>query len=309
MNKSFTLIEILVAIVVIGVLSAFILVGMSSVSNVANVAKSKTFSNSIRNSLLMNIVSEWKFDEGTGTAANDSWGIYPAALTDTWEAGYEIPTWATNQKECVSGSCLEYSGNAGNVTINNVNAFKFSGGDQELSISVWAKTDTAESTGQIISKAWNGNGQYNYWIKWQSDNYANVVLLGATSFSAITAHKLSKDVWNHYFLSLSSIREVKLYVNTISEINTTHSITNWTPSSGDTNRTLTIGNIYPAQDGAQYIFDGKIDEVVLYDKAMPTSVINQEYYSGINKLFKNNGATLNEFNQRIVELKTNLVSE
>jgi prepilin-type N-terminal cleavage/methylation domain-containing protein len=43
MNKSFTLIEILVVIVVIGVLSAFILVGMSSITSSANIAKSQAF--------------------------------------------------------------------------------------------------------------------------------------------------------------------------------------------------------------------------------------------------------------------------
>ncbi len=75
MSKSFTLIEILVVIVVIGVLSAFILVGMSSISSKANIAKSQVFINSIDNSLLTSRVAYWKLDEGAGTTTSDSWGV------------------------------------------------------------------------------------------------------------------------------------------------------------------------------------------------------------------------------------------
>ncbi|MFA6374475.1 MAG: prepilin-type N-terminal cleavage/methylation domain-containing protein, partial [Candidatus Paceibacterota bacterium] len=39
MNKSFTLIEILVVIVIIGILSAFIIVSMAGVSDKATIAK------------------------------------------------------------------------------------------------------------------------------------------------------------------------------------------------------------------------------------------------------------------------------
>jgi len=48
-EKSFTLIEILVVIVVTGILSSFVLVGMSSITNDARIAKVKAFANSVRN--------------------------------------------------------------------------------------------------------------------------------------------------------------------------------------------------------------------------------------------------------------------
>jgi len=73
MSNSFTLIEILVVIVIIGILSAFILVGMSSITNSANIAKGKAFADSTRNSLLGNLKAEIKLDEGTGQNIGDSW--------------------------------------------------------------------------------------------------------------------------------------------------------------------------------------------------------------------------------------------
>jgi len=57
MNKSFTLIEILVVIVVIGILSAFVLVGMSSITSSANIAKVQAFINSMDNAIIRKSIS------------------------------------------------------------------------------------------------------------------------------------------------------------------------------------------------------------------------------------------------------------
>jgi len=53
MKKSFTLIEILVVIVIIGILSAFIIVSMSGVSQKATIAKGQAFANSLKNALMI----------------------------------------------------------------------------------------------------------------------------------------------------------------------------------------------------------------------------------------------------------------
>ena len=82
MSKSFTLIEILVVIVIIGILSAFIIVSMVGVSDKARIAKSQAFANSLRNSLLINLVSEWKLNDGSGTTASDSWSANTGTLTN-----------------------------------------------------------------------------------------------------------------------------------------------------------------------------------------------------------------------------------
>jgi hypothetical protein len=55
-----------------------------------------------------------------------------------------------------------------------------------------------------------------------------------------------------------------------------------------------------------YNWPGQIDDVRVYNQAIPTSEIQQNYFVGINNLYKNNRITLDEFNQRLVNLKTNL---
>jgi len=60
-------------------------------------------------------------------------------------------------------------------------------------------------------------------------------------------------------------------------------------------------------NGSNY-FNGLIDDIRIYNQAISTSEINQNYFVGINKLLKNNGIALDEFNQRLVELKNNIGS-
>jgi len=64
-KQSFTLIEILVVIVIIGILSSFIFFTINDSVEKAQITKSKMFAESIRNNLLLNLVSEWKFDDLT----------------------------------------------------------------------------------------------------------------------------------------------------------------------------------------------------------------------------------------------------
>ncbi|MDD4358215.1 MAG: prepilin-type N-terminal cleavage/methylation domain-containing protein [Candidatus Pacebacteria bacterium] len=65
-NKSFTLIELLVVIVIIGVIAGVIMVTVSSSVSNATFARAKAFSSNVQNSMLLNSVSEWTFDEGGG---------------------------------------------------------------------------------------------------------------------------------------------------------------------------------------------------------------------------------------------------
>ena len=71
--------------------------------------------------------AHWKFDEGTGTSANDS-----GAFTNTGTlAGATVPAWKT-EDQCVAGKCLYFDGSTSNVTVANVIK-------QVSSVSVWVK--------------------------------------------------------------------------------------------------------------------------------------------------------------------------
>jgi len=303
MNKSFTLIEILVVIVVIGVLSAFILVGMSSITSSANIAKSQAFLNSMDNSLLLGRVSQWKLDQVLGSSAPyttpDAWGTN----TGTLYGGATLPVLQTTG--CVSSNCLyfdgtdDYVGCGTNVSIGT-NSFTF---------SFWAKTSRNTVAQVAIYRAatttgWSGTFQ----IPAASDRNGLFYITGATNhdiYRYYTPYASSSNTvdgrW-HYFVGTCDRTQAKypdVYLDGI--------LTNGSAGAGFCNQleeSIPAGSFNIGSTGYQ----GFIDEVRFYNMAIPASQVQQNYYSGISSLLVNNGSDTKEFLERLTELKTNLAN-
>ena len=293
MNKSFTLIEILVVIVVIGILSAFILVGMSSIASSANIAKVQAFINSMDNALLLGRVSQWKFDELTtakeAQPIRDSWGSNNGTLYTGSDGLEKISS------NCPSGNCLSFDGADDYVSVSDADSLDIT---NTITVSVWVKTlgsGTGVTPG-IIAKRNNGFGLI--WMDQAETNiYARIYQSDDTQINT-DSFLVSQNIWHNIVLVANTgDNKVRIYLDT-TEKGTSKSY-NGTVKTGDSS--LSIG-----QQSLSY-FNGLIDDVRIYNQAIPTSEIQQNYFVGLNNLYKNKGITLNEFNQRIVELKTNLV--
>ena len=294
MNKSFTLIEILVVIVVVGVLSAFILVGMSSITSSANIAKGKAFLNSMDNSLLLGRVSQWKFDELT-TAKDtnttiDSWG----SNTGTLSTGDALEKLSTN---CPSGKCLSLDGTNDYVGCGNGTSLNVS----EITVGLWVKITTLNQWSPIISRG-RGGGEKPWLLMlgFNSNLYSNVITTSGSSgnywgFIPYTGQ------WYYLVFSYNSVDGMKTYVNGVSK--------DGAVPAGTINNSTTVNLYIGTDDNINTFFNGLIDDVRIYNQAIPTSQIRQNYFLGLNNLYKNNGITLNELNQRLVELKNGLVSK
>ena len=292
-QKSFTLIEILVVIVVIGILSSFILVGMSSITNSANIAKSKVFIDSMDKSLLLARVSQWKLDEAVeSTTAIDSWGANTGNLSGT------APLAQFQTTGCPSNNCLLFDGNdyiditSQSITLAGLNSY---------TISAWFYANNLND-----SRIFYEN---------QDDllhNYRSTILISSNLlyFATFTTAGISSStpiITNSWYNVVGVYNGSKntIYLNSVSknENNQTGSVESSSGSYGG----FTLGNRKCGATIDQF-FSGKIDDVRIYNQAIPISQIEQNYFVGLNNLFKNNGITLNEFNQRIVELKTNLAN-
>ncbi|MFA6374063.1 MAG: LamG domain-containing protein [Candidatus Paceibacterota bacterium] len=307
MNKSFTLIEILVVIVIIGIISAFIIVSMTGVSSKATIAKSQAFANSLKNSLLLNLVSEWRLDDASGTTVQDQWGANPGAWSGAGGGAYTSPSWRTST-ECVSNGCLAFDGtddyvNCGNNdSLKNISnaitigywayvnsypvgnySFFVSKGYAVVSGESWSPGMTTAGTGYFFIRS-GDNSTYSYpeagaWTKipLRTWVYMTHVFDGANTYAATYQNgRLDKEKTDMSFNSM--------YVS---------------------NNPVRLGN----GSATDRYFNGLLDDVRIYNNAVPTSQIEQNYCSGLNKLLANNSINSQEYVQRLVELKYGLAQK
>jgi prepilin-type N-terminal cleavage/methylation domain-containing protein len=278
-QKSFTLIEILVVIVVIGVLSAFILVGMSSITNSANIAKGKAFLNSMDNSLLLARVSQWKFDEAVGsTTVNDSWGINTGTLSGA------APLAQFQTTGCPSNNCLSFDGTDDYVLFNN--AFGYS----TWSFSAWIKPTVP------ISGVAPVYGIYSILEGNINESAISINGSGLTIYvTQIVAFNFNNNPgWHNVIYSYNGTQ-----LTGIVDGNTSGTITIANPLSIVKQHRIGIR----ADGGGVSVFNGSIDDVRIYNQAIPTSEIQQNYYIGLNKLLLNNGIAAIEYTNRLAEVK------
>jgi prepilin-type N-terminal cleavage/methylation domain-containing protein len=285
MSKSFTLIEILVVIVVVGVLSAFILVGMSSITNSANIAKGKAFSNSLKNSLLMSLIAEWKFNGGT--PGNN---LQLAEATDSWNnnnatALLSDPLVRTGT-DCIEGNCLEYDGNDGVDFTPSINM-------DEFTMEMWMKDIGTSTNWSDFTQVWESplDRRINFeYYTGAGISYVYVITrVDGAIYDAGTM--IITPGYNHYVTTYSKSGNFKkTYKNGI----LIQSGTGWVGGFSSNSARTGFGTL------------SIIDCVKLYGSATTTQEIQEKYYSGLNKLFKNNGIALNEFDQRLTELKNSL---
>jgi len=279
---AFTLIELLVVIAVIGILSGLIVVSMSGVTDRATIAKAQIFSNSLRNSLMLNLISEWKLNGDT----NDSWS---GGNNGT---GNNI----TSISDCIQGTCYYF--NAINNSYINILHNSNLKPTNKITVSVWASSLNwgGYSDARIISCSEGGG--YNITPSGNSTT-AWVYINGGYRSPAFFSTP-PKSGW-HYFVFSFDGRYLKTYFN------------------GVYANQFDAGAVYPiyylhnnslfigAEAGSGSVvtgnyFTGNIDEVRIYNDSVPISMIKEQYYLGLNSLFTNDGITKEEYLSRIEEI-------
>jgi len=298
-QKAFTLIELLVVIAIIGILSGLIVVSMSGVTEKANIAKAQVFSNSLRNALMANIVSEWKFDgvttERAAVSADvvDSWG---GVNNGTIPASPAIPTIKVGSS-CVSGSCLSFDGGDYVSGTNNLSLTT-----TPISISAWVNfTDfnAGHENPRIIEIR---DGTYS--IQIARDNSSTRFTTKHTEYQ-LTSVATQWDIpvmgiWYHVVAVFNATNDTTLfYVNGAS-------------GSGGVNNNVGFGTVVSKfylgarSDlvGSTFL-KGKLDDVRIYNAAIPTSQIKEQYYTGLNNLLINGSINKEEYLSRINDYASN----
>ncbi|MFA5086653.1 MAG: LamG-like jellyroll fold domain-containing protein [Candidatus Paceibacterota bacterium] len=283
-RKAFTLIELLVVIAIIGILSGLIVVTMNGVTAKANIAKSQVFSNSLRNALMLNLVSEWKLD-GNG---NDSWS---GGNNGTWHGSGGGTNTSANYRpssECIFGQCLSFDGTddyldfgagtnldiANEITVSVWVYPMYSGANEQL---IYYKGGPGfTSSGGIRIGTKNGSFRVLFWDGANSRNIADI----------------SYVINNWYSLVFTGRKgdSMRAYLNG-SLCPTTSSFTDGIGASGVN---LSIG----CSSGA-YCFYGLIDDSRVFNAVLPVSKIEEQYYTGLNGLLISGGISKEEYLSRV----------
>jgi prepilin-type N-terminal cleavage/methylation domain-containing protein len=289
--KAFTLIELLVVIAIIGILSALIIVGMSSTTQKATIAKIQVFAHSVDSALMSSKISEWKFESGTHTSGQeadindvkDTWGSNNATFIGTTPG----PT-IKEGTDCVSLKCLSFDGN------DSVGTASFLGlPSSAITISAWVKGTFTTSWMRVVDHKWaTASGSWLLFLK-NSEIDFGVLTLPDVQYKGIKTFSVANDTWYHLVGTYDGAT-VKVYVN--GSIGGTTSSVSMTLDA--------VGNVSMGSS-----LNGSIDDVRIYSDAMPVFQIQQNYFAGINKLLAKQNINTGEYQQRIVELTSNYAKD
>jgi prepilin-type N-terminal cleavage/methylation domain-containing protein len=295
---AFTLIELLVVIAIIGILSGLIIVGMNGMSQKATLAKAQVFSNSLRNSLLMNLISEWKFDQIIPTDQTpDSWS--GANICTLKQNGYASACDTTHcpqlqTTDCVYGSCLSFDGLDDYVDCGSGTSLDITG--NKITIEVWAKPSSlaeeyfvAKFPGDTVTSG------YNFFIT--SLNIYFRLGDGTSRFQLSASHGLSANVWYHLVATYNGAL-MKIYKNGVAFSGST----SFTGNIGTNANPVIIGE---RNTSSSYFFNGSIDNVRIYDVAIPASQIKEQYYAGLNNLLASGSISIKEYQSRLLTISKN----
>jgi hypothetical protein len=150
-------------------------------------------------------------------------------------------------------------------------------GSSILCMELWIKT--SDTAGRLISKPWNGSGQYNIQIL-PSSFYLLAGTTGTTS-TTINYNSLATSTWRQLVLWATST-QIGYYIDGGSEQNTiSHSITGGVPSSGNSNLPLGLGTLYFYGSGwvgnTSFSINANIAMFRKYNRILSTQEVLQNY--------------------------------
>ena len=204
-----------------------------------------------------NAIGYYKFDEGSGGTVYN-FGIGGTALNGTFGTGNSAPTWVNEGK---SGKALNFNNSYTYVTtstsiLNNSNQF---------SASAWVKSNNTSQDQTIFS------ANPPFFLRLSGGKF-RIGLYTNSSWTFVNGNiPLNNNIWYHLLLTYDG-STLKSYVN--GQLDTNTSKTGVLSSFG----TIFVG--YPYVAGENYPFNGLIDEVKIYNYALTSDEVKQDYNAG-----------------------------
>ncbi|MFH1614652.1 MAG: LamG-like jellyroll fold domain-containing protein [Planctomycetota bacterium] len=207
------------------------------------------------------LIAYWKFDEGVGDIAYDSAGKNNGTIHGaTWTNG-------------INGGALSFDGKNNFVMIPDSDVFDFGKGD--FSILAWFKATSAKD--QFIVRFNGATKCVETYIN--SKSYVGSYIATNTKEIRLLYNnkKYNGDQWHHMAITMENGKEngYKLFIDgtMVGSLSCSEFFSDWS--------NLTIG-ANPEGSWNKHFFNGMIDEVQIYNRALSAKKIQKLYQSQVN---------------------------
>jgi hypothetical protein len=213
-------------------------------------------------------VSYWRLGEQNGMTAADTTGRNTGTIVGDVTLGSPGALASDTNTAMAFGSTTGYVGVPDSPSLSPVGAF---------TLEAWAKPATLDgATHAIVHKgAGASSDTWQYRLTLHTTNqWRGCLYSGATGYCVVAPRTASTAEWTHLVLARSG-STLTLYINGMSVGTTTIVSGSLTRASG----MLAIGR---AGGYAAHYFNGGIDEVAIYDWALPAARVQDHYSAAIS---------------------------
>ena len=263
-EQGFTLLELLIVIAIIGLLASVVMVQYPEAQDRARIAQAWSFSDGLRGALQMDMAGWWSLDGD----AKDRW------TEQNHGTAYGTVVWG----EGIVNNALQLNGSNTYVRVPVSSALTSAA--LGYTVEVWVKP-------QVDGDYWTGvvgkpGRNYNFWLGSSNSPAGGFVhhrfhTTSGTNDSCpdTLVGSIPMDQWTHVVLTNNGSK-CRTYINGKVLSERTFSATMVSNSSD-----LFIGRNLDGNN-SNY-FKGKIDEVRIYNEALPMTVIQQHYAAGLKE--------------------------
>jgi hypothetical protein len=217
------------------------------------------------------MISYWKLEETSGSFYDDHFD------GNDGQSAVSPPSPVSG----IVGGAQDFNGTSDRITVPDDPSLDWAS-DQSFTIELWARfTNVASRNKVMIGRDDGGGGHPHWWLgALQSSGIANFNLLdtNANGVALTGAAALNDDLWHHVVAVRDNGADMnRLYVDGVKVDSAYHDYTAGFEAA------TAIGIGFMAYAGTpDYFYDGSLDEIALYSRALSDDEIQQHYTAGMN---------------------------